>query len=238
MKRFYSIVVALLTVCLPVWNVQAAVLDLAPVWMEAQPQSETPASPGLGNLSSIQLTPANPAQASAGIMGLVYPAPSSGAVERSLESLSNLELETSLQDELIGTATNSSFWKSKEFLGVLILAFGIGTIFAFLFGSSGSAGAGKTGGGGGGGPSNSSGNDSLPGDDDFSPNGDEDFFPGGDETCLVDCTTTGGDVDDQGDDQGSQDDSGIPDGIPSNPEPSTFLMLGLGLLLPFLRRKV
>lgn len=233
MRKLYSVIVALLTVSLSAWDVQAAMMvDLAPVWMEAKSVDEMPIRSNWSNLSMFEPVPGTPVQASAKIVGLFYQAPALEVSEVALESMSDMELEASLQEELIGeTVSEGSFFKSKEFLGILIVTFGIGSLLAFMFGSGSGSGGTSGGGGGGGGPStsniNSFNDDTFFDDTNFGPSIDE-------KTCVGDCSTQGG--------GGKEDDvnskTQFPDGIPSNPEPSTFLLLGLGLLLPFLRRKV
>lgn len=141
-----------------------------------------------------------------------------------------LPIETTIP----GAKAKGRFWTKGKVLLTTGVLLSVGVLFgvlAFAFSGSGSGnGSGSGSGGGGGAPNNPNSNPNDP-----NPNPDP-------NTPLVTCP--GGDncIPDNGDDPIGPPGIDViplpnPRGIPHNPEPSTLLLLGLGLFMPFLKRK-
>ncbi len=134
------------------------------------------------------------------------------------QELLDQELEAQLQDELIAP-TQAPFWRRKGILllGALLM---LGGLFAGLFSGSGS-GSGSNGGSGGDpgsvGGGGGGGGDGILGFNDNNPL----------DLGIGDGSNGGGDGSNGGGEKG----------VPSNPEPSSMLLLGSGLLAALYARK-
>ncbi len=156
-----------------------------------------------------------------------------GGTSISLDNLSDEELEEELQDELLlDEDTNGSHSTKKRIIaGLLILSAALGALILLLSGSGGGSGSGSGDSSGNGGNSNNS---------NYPPAGGGGGTGGGNGTGPGTGPGTGGGG---GPGVGGGPGGGvitpfsIPLNIPNNPEPSTLFLLGLGLLLPFFRRK-
>ncbi|MBI4387696.1 MAG: PEP-CTERM sorting domain-containing protein [Candidatus Omnitrophica bacterium] len=133
-----------------------------------------------------------------------------------------------LKGEEIVIPEEKSFWsKKKVLMGLLLLGAMFGTLLALFSGSRGGSGSSGGGPGGSGGPG--SGPPSSPDprcvDDNNCPCvGDECPKPPPGPPIIDTCPGSNCPPDDN-------------DGIPVNPEPSTFLLMGAGFALALLRRK-
>lgn len=226
-KRF--LITVLLSLIIPVWSVSAAVPDIAPFTFENQSSLGTDTKHERSIEDSGFLPKIDPpVTVSSQVLNFLYPP----AGESSFAEMTDEELETALQTDLMDN-NRPAFWKSREFLGILILAFGAGSVFAFLFGGSSGSGGANNGGGGGGNPQGFNSNEQSLFGDGIQEN--ESNLDGGDN--LQESIFS---PDNEGENNQNNDldaNRKIPSGIPSNPEPSTFLLLGLGLLLPLLRKR-
>ena len=170
--------------------------------------------------------------------------------QTSPESL--IEMQTIIEDdelfeEPVITIGNERFWTKGKIIAGATILLSTGLLLSLVFllsgsgggsGSGSGSGAGGGSGSGGGGPDPSSLIDDELGDGNTPPpGGEENSFPpiggGGD--------VPGGDTIEQLIDNGGGllpgGGNGIPGGVPHNPEPSTFLLMGLGLLVPGLRKR-
>ena len=153
----------------------------------------------------------------------------------------------SFGDAFSSSSHESGFWTKKKILITTGILLTVGLLFGLLAGltggSSGSgSGSGSGGGGGAGGNGGSNGSSGSDGDGGGSGAGDGVTVGGGTGTgilvpLLVDGSNSGGGTSDtSGFNSGNGGTSG-PTGIPHSPEPATIFLLGLGLFLPFWRRR-
>ena len=149
------------------------------------------------------------------------------------EELTQIGEEAPIDSVIPGSQNKGRFWTKGKILVTTGILLSVGVLFgvlAFAFAGSGSgsgSGDGSGTGGGGGAPDNPQGNGDQPNDND---NPDGGIPPGG-----------GGPIGGGDDPIGPPGEGFVPlpegHGIPHNPEPSTFILLGLGLLVPFFRRR-
>ncbi len=137
------------------------------------------------------------------------------------------------------------FWTRGKIITASAILFSTGLLLSLIFVLSGAgSGSGSGSGSGGGGNSNPPPDPNNPnlndlngdgtnpppgGDNSFPPIGGGGTGPGGEETIQQLLDNGGGLLPGGG--------NGIPGGVPHHPEPSTFLLMGLGLLVPFLRKR-
>lgn len=219
-----SLFAAVLLMTVPVWGVQA----FAP---------EMPLMPGdflAGNqaelirqslsIEDFHYTPEVPSQIEEDIVAVIESINPSLGVQLTEEEIAVLpveELEVALQDELLIPAEKEGFWTKRRVIGAVIL--GSALIFALILLFAGSGGGGSGGGSGSG--SGDEGTGTGEGFDGFPAGG----VPPGQTGPQGGTGTTGT----TGTTGGSND---YP-GIPNNPEPSSMMLLGFGLLIPYLRKK-
>lgn len=239
MTRFKTFTAALLCAVLPSWSLYAAVPDMPLALNASFFQAEEPVAVPFVGWDQIMFEDTAPMTVAPEIVNALFPEseealPQITAASVSLEDLSDSALEEQLQDELIlgSEAEEKNDRKLRIVAGILLFAGGLAAILLLLSGSGG--GGSGSGGGDGGGNGGSSNNSNYP------PVGGGGGGGGGTGTGPGTGPGTGGGGGPGvgGGPGGGGDNNPFRTGnIPNNPEPSSLLLIGLGLLLPFFRRK-
>lgn len=238
MKSLKTFTAALLCALLPGWSLYAAVPDMPIAFNPAFFKIEEPVETFVG-WEQIVMEDSTPAVVAPEIVSALFPEaddaiPQITEASVSMEDLSSAELEEKLQDELIIEGEESEGKGSRKLRiigGLLLLGGGIAALLMLLSGggSGGGSGSGSGDGGGNGGTTNSN---NIP------PVGGGGGAGGG---GTGGGSTGGGGAGGAGGSGGNITPFTFtpfnPASIPNNPEPSSLLLIGLGLLLPFFRRK-
>lgn len=234
MKDFRIYVVALLMCTLPVSGTWAAFPELPPVASDGQAWVQE----AIADMAEVRTPVLDLHFFDGGAHGLgarlaeLLFAPPSPA-EEELETLIGEEIESLRQEELLVEGAPQPFWTRRKFLMAtsLLLVTGLVVGLVAMFSGSGS-GSGDSSGSGAGGGSNFGDSGIPPSGEPANPQGPQDeaedpnLVPGG-----------GGPIGGPGD-AGSGGGPFVPPvNAPANPEPSTFLLAALGLLIPLLRKR-
>lgn len=227
MKQLKTTLVLLLAVTLPAWSLYAAVPELVPFWTDNGSRLSEDAALLLDAAVPAPMLGEEPAQVPAGMLGLLEPA-NKVIADESLMKLSDQDLEAALQDDLTtpqDAGSGDSFWKSKKFIGGVLLTLAVVSIVAFLFG----VGEGGASGSGSGGNNNNGGNpfNAGPKPPSFPPVGGPPLITPGPGPNPGPGGLPGG----EGNNEGF-----LRTSIPNNPEPSTMILLFIGLALLVLRK--
>ncbi len=238
MKHFKRYLAGFLCAVLPSWSLYAAVPDMPLVFTPSALPIEEPAEKFIGWYDLVYQDQVAPPTVPQAIVDALFPDQEialpqiSGGVSVPLEKLSDADLEEELQDELLldEDAEGEHSSKKRLVVGLLILSAALGALLLLLSGSGGGSGSGSGGSSGNGGDSNGSTPPPVGGGGTGGGNG---TGPGtGPGTGGGGGPGVGG-----GPGGGGITPFSFPNNVPNNPEPSTLFLIGLGLLLPFLRRK-
>lgn len=232
MKNLKTLLAVMLCLTVPVWELHASVPEIHGMVGNFVPSFSVPAGGSLVDWqSAVDVEHDLPAVADPKLIEALFPSEVSAPLGgKSIQELKEEELEEVITDELV-LGTQTSYWnRARKIFGIMMLA-AILTSLLILFSGAG-AGAGEGGGSGSGGGDNNNFNSNVP--------------PGGGGAGGSGGGAGGGGTGGTGGAGGGGGEGGgggtfntnrtFPSDFPSNPEPSTFLLFGLGMLA-LLRRK-
>lgn len=230
----------LLCMTLPVWGVHAAIGDVQLPWIPASPTSMDirTLGPNDWNISTHEIIVTDnpidfhPVQDYDFLVSQLQAEDKAITIDQIVEEI---------PQQIENQGTSGRFWTGRRTLiigGTVILAAVLVGIFLALAGSgSGSGATSAAGGGASGGAGGPNDFDNLPGGGgEGAPGGDGGGGSGGPEGSNSLFPGGGGAGGDGEGDESYSGDEGNRSSIPSNPEPSTMLLVSLGLALPFIRK--
>lgn len=231
MKNFKTLLAVMLCLTVPVWELRASVPEIHGMVGNFMPSFSVTEGETLVNWQSVADVEADlPAVADPKLVEALFPSPVEAPLGgKSIQEIKEEELEETLTDELI-LGDQVSYWnRTRKIFGFILLAAILSSLLLLFTGAG--AGAGEGGGSGSGGGDNGLNSQLPPGGGGGSGGGSGGGAGGAGGSGGGGAGGAGG-----GSGGGSGGGGGLPANFPSNPEPSTFLLFGLGMLA-FLRRK-